>query len=776
MSGKTVRVHWYEGDDAFGARALKIAEGAIQETGDLLGVAEEAPIDFFIYADQTSFYDALGPGTQENVGGQANAGIRTLFALITPADINDAWVGVVIPHELVHLVFDTAVRNPYHFPPRWLNEGLAVYQSQGYDTSDRSGVEAAARDGSIILLDGLAGQFPTTRDGFFLAYAESASAIDYLVRTYDKDALVALIGSYADGRTDDEAFKTALGVDTAEFGDAWLADLRADRPSKRGPQPAPEGPGPSSWSVGSASSASGDPGPQIESGLRPADRSHERPWKRSTAHPGRDRRDAAGSRCAGHRPDPGPPRAADIAPGPMSVTGRLRGIPSWQLTLGAALLGLGFLVAAQLGSEGPRVRYTSQERSPLVETAGQLQAQQEELKRSILDIRTKIQAAEGEGAGSAALVKDLNDRLQEARIAAGLIPLTGTGIVLQLEDLQEPVAPDGNEGDYLVGARDLRTVIEELWSAGAEAIAVNGERITPSTAVIDVGPSILVNSAYLSPPYQVTAIGPAGLYSALSARPGSRGSGQGPGGGLRYPDLVRRAALGRHAGLRRDRHAALCAPCTVAWCRNDGRVSHRPSDGRPMNDRRNQLTVALVAFVLGLLVVVQLRTQASSTAFAGLSSQDLTVLVANLNARNDQLRREISTLTGELATFTQNTQRGEASVDELRADLSRVRLYAGLDPATGPGVSIVVRGPIDGSAIEDLVNELRNAGAEAMAIDGLRVVPGVVVAGAAGSVSIEGRSLPNPFLLAAIGPSDKLTGSLTRSGGSSPSSRRPSRT
>ena len=252
VSGKIVRVHWYEGDDAFGARALKIAEEAIQETGDLLGVTEEAPVDFFIYADQTSFYDALGPGTQENVGGQANAGIRTLFALITPADINDAWVGVVIPHELVHLVFDTAVRNPYHFPPRWLNEGLAVYQSQGFDASDRSGVEAAARDGSIIPLDGLVGQFPTTRDGFFLAYAESASAIDYLVRTYDKDALVALIGSYADGRTDDEAFKTALGVDTAAFGDAWLADLRADRPAKRGPQPAPAGPRPSSWSVGSA--------------------------------------------------------------------------------------------------------------------------------------------------------------------------------------------------------------------------------------------------------------------------------------------------------------------------------------------------------------------------------------------------------------------------------------------------------------------------------------------------------------------------------------------
>ena len=54
-----------------------------------------------------------------------------------PSQIDDAWVGIVIPHELTHLVFDTAAGNPYHQPPRWLNEGLAVYESQGYDASDR---------------------------------------------------------------------------------------------------------------------------------------------------------------------------------------------------------------------------------------------------------------------------------------------------------------------------------------------------------------------------------------------------------------------------------------------------------------------------------------------------------------------------------------------------------------------------------------------------------------------------------------------------------------
>ncbi len=213
------------------------------------------------------------------------------------------------------------------------------------------------------------------------------------------------------------------------------------------------------------------------------------------------------------------------------MTARLRSIPSWQITLGAALLGLGFLIAAQLAAEGPRVRYTTQERSPLVETATQLQRRQEELKARILELRSSIQSTEQAGEGSAELVRQLNDELQDARIAAGLIPLAGTGIVLQLADSMEPVGPGADQADYLVRARDVRSVVEELWAAGAEAIAVNGERITPTTAIIDVGPSILVNAAYLAGPYQVTAIGPDDLYPRLGGSPG-------------FVDLIRTRAQG----------------------------------------------------------------------------------------------------------------------------------------------------------------------------------------------------------------------------------------
>ena len=60
-----------------------------------------------------------------------------------------------------------------------------------------------------------------------------------------------------------------------------------------------------------------------------------------------------------------------------------------------------------------------------------------------------------------------------------------------------------------------------------------------------------------------------------------------------------------------------------------------------MRRRRNQLAVTAVAFVLGLLVVAQLRAQSSAPALSGLTAQDLTVLVANVSAHNDALRAEI---------------------------------------------------------------------------------------------------------------------------------------
>jgi uncharacterized protein YlxW (UPF0749 family) len=194
-----------------------------------------------------------------------------------------------------------------------------------------------------------------------------------------------------------------------------------------------------------------------------------------------------------------------------TLVGRIRAIPSWQVTLSLALFALGFLIAAQLAAEGPRVRYASQERSSLVETVLNLQAQQEVLKSRILALRHDIGVLEAEGPASDALLKSLNADLEEARIAAGLIALKGPGLVFRVEDSGQP----GVVADSLVSAKDIRILVEELWLAGAEAVAINGERVTVSTAVLDIGGSILVNSAYLAPPYEIAAIGAPGLYGRV---------------------------------------------------------------------------------------------------------------------------------------------------------------------------------------------------------------------------------------------------------------------
>lgn len=198
-----------------------------------------------------------------------------------------------------------------------------------------------------------------------------------------------------------------------------------------------------------------------------------------------------------------------------ALVARLRALPSVQVTLAIALLVLGFLIAAQIAGEGPRIRYSTEERSPLIETALGLQAQQEALKAEIVATRARIGELEAQDPGAADSLRRLYAELEAARLSAGLIPVTGPGLALRLED-----GSQGGGIDVLVSARDVRTLIEELWLAGAQAIAVNGERVVASTAVLDFGGSILVNSAYISPPYTILVIGPPNLYDRLRASVG----------------------------------------------------------------------------------------------------------------------------------------------------------------------------------------------------------------------------------------------------------------
>ena len=229
LDGDVVRVHWVEGNQAFGQRALKIGDDAVAATAKLLGVTESDPIDFFIYADQDAFYDALGPATRENVGGQAHPGHP------------DA---VRPDHPGRHQRQLGRERRPPRADPRRVPDGgrqpvprsaaLAERGPRGLPVGRLRRLRSpAGRGGGPGRLD-----HPARRPGRRVpddAATGSSSPTPRACRrsTGSSGSTAAtpsskLIRSYADGVSDDEAFQAALGRDVAGFEADWLAELGAE--------------------------------------------------------------------------------------------------------------------------------------------------------------------------------------------------------------------------------------------------------------------------------------------------------------------------------------------------------------------------------------------------------------------------------------------------------------------------------------------------------------------------------------------------------------------
>jgi uncharacterized protein YlxW (UPF0749 family) len=177
------------------------------------------------------------------------------------------------------------------------------------------------------------------------------------------------------------------------------------------------------------------------------------------------------------------------------------------------------------------------------------------------------------------------------------------------------------------------------------------------------------------------------------------------------------------------------------------------------------MAVALVLALLGFLVVVQARSQAQDQGLSQLSVQDLTELVANVTSRNNQLREEVATLQQQQRSLTSTVQRGETSSTQIRSDLTHILAWSGALGVTGTGVQVTVAGDLPAPAVGQIINELRNAGAEAIAVNGVRIVPGVVASGDPGHLTIGGAPVSGPLTLVAVGQPETLAGSLSRAGG-----------
>lgn len=241
-----VVVHWYAGDQAFGKSAADVANGAIDTASQVLGVTLDKPVDLFVYNTEDDMRSAISPD-RENVAGEAHPDIDTMYVWIPSDQAADSFAGTLIRHELTHLVFHRAVDNPYHGVPRWLDEGTAVYLSEGYSSYWQGFVNGAVANKTLIPLDGLAGLFPSVQSEFYLAYGEAVAAVDYFIRTYGDQTFWSLVKSYGNGVSDDAAFTAATGSDVDAFNAAWFQSLGLTPPPPAGPQQGAPGAVPPDW-------------------------------------------------------------------------------------------------------------------------------------------------------------------------------------------------------------------------------------------------------------------------------------------------------------------------------------------------------------------------------------------------------------------------------------------------------------------------------------------------------------------------------------------------
>jgi uncharacterized protein YlxW (UPF0749 family) len=147
--------------------------------------------------------------------------------------------------------------------------------------------------------------------------------------------------------------------------------------------------------------------------------------------------------------------------------------------------------------------------SNLVGLIGRQQQTAAELRRQVDDLRRQIDAVQAAEAGRLTSLAGQREQLQQAGLLAGLNAVRGAGLRVVLDDSDRRTSPTGNVNDLVIHSQDIQAVVNALWRAGAEAIAVNAQRLVSTSAVLCVGNTLLLNGTVHSPPYQIDAIGAA---------------------------------------------------------------------------------------------------------------------------------------------------------------------------------------------------------------------------------------------------------------------------
>ena len=189
-----------------------------------------------------------------------------------------------------------------------------------------------------------------------------------------------------------------------------------------------------------------------------------------------------------------------------------------KISIMAICLLVGIMLSVQFRtseSYGPNLRDTRVDELAIKNST--LNDEKDALSQEVVSLREKLTNVNSESQ----LNNDLQTELRKSNMAAGLIPVFGPGIIVTVADSPRALQTGGDPNALLVHDEDLLKIVNEMKASGAEAISINGERITAMSEIRCAGTTILVNWNKIAPPFVIKATGdPQLLESGLSIRGG----------------------------------------------------------------------------------------------------------------------------------------------------------------------------------------------------------------------------------------------------------------
>lgn len=188
----------------------------------------------------------------------------------------------------------------------------------------------------------------------------------------------------------------------------------------------------------------------------------------------------------------------------------------------------------------------------------------------------------------------------------------------------------------------------------------------------------------------------------------------------------------------------------------------------PPRVNRNQLTVALLLFVLGLGLAIQVRSTSENSPLRGARQEDLVRILDELDSRTERLEEEKRKLENQRSELENSSNQAEEARRQTQERARQLGVLAGTVAAQGPGIRMTVSDPVD--AVEahmllDAIQELRAAGAEAIEVNDVRVVTSTHFTDDDGDIRIDGRKVSAPYRFEVIGKPQDIEPALNIPGG-----------